>query len=262
MTAAFKTALPSTQKFVLVALCDSANDQGECYPSVTALMSKCSLSDRGVQKALIELESAGFVRREFRTGRSTVYWVTVNDPNIVHPRTTNTPERCSPTPERGAPPPPNVVHPTPERCSPITINEPSVEPSRKPKRSSLPVVVDIAELVKAGFDAETAAEFLAVKAQRKAPLTPRAWADHLRESAKAGWTPLAAAEKVMAKTWKGFEASYVRDEIRTPGPPAKTFRERDADSARAKAAVWSGGLLGKDPNTIDMEESHGLIANR
>lgn len=75
MTLAFKASLPTTQKFVLVALCDSANDQGECYPSVPTLAEKCSMGVRTVQEAIVALEEAGHVRREFRNGRSTVYWV-------------------------------------------------------------------------------------------------------------------------------------------------------------------------------------------
>ena len=79
MTLAFKASLPSTPKFVLVALCDSANDQGECYPSVPTLAEKCSLSERAVQTAIATLEGFGFVRREFRKGRSTTYWISVNE---------------------------------------------------------------------------------------------------------------------------------------------------------------------------------------
>jgi hypothetical protein len=89
MTLAFKAALPTAQKFVLVALCDSANDQGECYPSVPTLMAKCSMSDRGIQKAIGELAAAGYLRREFRNGRSTVYWMTP-ERGSPHPRTTFT----------------------------------------------------------------------------------------------------------------------------------------------------------------------------
>jgi hypothetical protein len=210
MTVAFKADLPTGQKFVLVALCDSANDQGECYPSVTALMAKCSMSDRGVQKALAELEDRKCLRREFRRGRSTVYWVT---PEHCSPRTAFTPNVVHHTPERGSPPPPNSVHHTPEQRSPITINEPSIEPSGKQKKGATkPDVVFASVLVEAGFDEETAVEFIAHKTAFKAPLTARAWADHVREAAKAGWTPKEAAEKVMAKSWKGFEAKYVEGE--------------------------------------------------
>ena len=41
--------------------------------------------------------------------------------------------------------------------------------------------------------------------------------DHVREAGKAGWTPLQAAEKVMAKSWKGFEAKYVANEAPRSG---------------------------------------------
>ncbi|XYI31481.1 helix-turn-helix domain-containing protein [Cupriavidus oxalaticus] len=134
MTECFKVrGISSTQKFVLVALADNANDQGECFPSVSMLMEKCNLSDRAVQKSLVELIEQGHISREMRAGRSTIY--------LLHPRTTFTPEQYSPpndvhpTPERGSPPPPNDVHPTPERGSPITIKEPSSEPSRNHQRA-------------------------------------------------------------------------------------------------------------------------------
>lgn len=138
MSAAFKTALQSTHKFVFVALCDNANDQGECYPSIPMLAQKTSLSERAVQKSITYLCETGFIHREVRTGRSTYYsvfvpssWPTTTEPRS--PRTTFTPNNVHPTPEQCAPPPPNNVHPTPERGSPITIIEPSIEPSTEPK---------------------------------------------------------------------------------------------------------------------------------
>jgi hypothetical protein len=89
MSVAFKAAIPATQKLVLLALCDSANDQGECYPSVPTLMEKSSLSERAVQGAISWLEQRQFLRRDFRNGRSTVYWCTPAA-GAPHPRTTCT----------------------------------------------------------------------------------------------------------------------------------------------------------------------------
>lgn len=165
MTEAFKTDLPLTRKMVLLALCDNANDQGECYPSVSMLVGKCSMSERAIQTAIVELEKDGFLKRDFRKGRSTLYVITNSTywpkstpaPRAPHPRTTCTPasdalpQEVHPTPARGAPPPPQEVHPTPAPRAPITIIEPSIEPSgnrhipESPKKSRAPVKTPLPE---------------------------------------------------------------------------------------------------------------------
>lgn len=338
MSVAFRAPLPTTQKFVLVALCDTANDQGECYPSITTLMERCSLSERAVQSSIRSLEQLGYLRREFRSGRSTVYWISpeipqspershyvyridyeggafyigvrtcagrpendayagsgaglrgmvmvskrilsrhadrasaddaerreveavLMDPRCLNrkvpaganPRTTCTPHDVppapgAPTPAPPAPPPPHHVHPTPAPGAPITIKEPSVEPSRNRQRRAPVVTVEVADLVAEGFDAQTAADFIAHKTGRKAPLTPRAWADHLREAAKAGWTPQQAAEKTMARNWSGFESSYVVGG-RPPAPAGKPARAGINQAERAAALQRALGY--RDEDVID-----------
>ena len=130
MTLAFKARVAPSQKLVLLALCDSANDQGECYPSVPTLMAKSSLSERAVQGAVAALEASGHLHREFRHGRSTVYWMT---PAADAPPQRLPPASRAPTPADAAPPPPQMLHPTPANGAPITIIESSVEPSPKRK---------------------------------------------------------------------------------------------------------------------------------
>lgn len=233
MSIAFKAPVTSTQKLVLLALCDSANDSGECYPSVPTLVNKCSLSERAIQAAISDLERMGQLRRELRTGRSTVYWMTPNadqPPQQMHPRSKCTPAAGAPTPARRAPPPPQQVHPTPAAGAPITIKEPSKETSPKRQRSGAKPEVSPDELTAAGFDLKTAVEFIEHKRAVKAPLTERAWRDHLSESLKAGWSPQEAAEKVMAKNWRGFEARYVEGQR-----PAGS--KQDALESRNKSAV-------------------------
>jgi hypothetical protein len=91
----------------------------------------------------------------------------------------------------------------------------TVEKKKRDKRAAVPVETVTAEtLIAFGFDGGTAAEFIAHKSRLKAPLTQRAWHDHCAEAAKVGWSPLQAAEKVMAKGWKGFESKYVAGESR------------------------------------------------
>lgn len=129
MAAVWALEMPSsTDKLVLLALADNANDEGECWPSMTTLSVKTCLSDRAVQKSLKRLQEIGAATIKERAGRSNIFIITPergSPPNVVHPvpgsphpRTTFTP-----TPERGSP--------TPERGSPRIIKEPSFEPSRE-----------------------------------------------------------------------------------------------------------------------------------
>jgi uncharacterized protein YdaU (DUF1376 family) len=127
---------------------------------------------------------------------------------------------------------------------------PSSIPSVQKKKSARthapppPPAVEPSALVEVGFTPELAAEFIAHKARLKAPLTPLAWADHQREAAKARWSPLQAAEKVMAKGWKGFEAKYVADE--RPDRPAESFAQR---AARERVEAIAPGVARKAPTT-------------
>lgn len=98
--------LSSTQKLVLLALADWANDEGLCWPSINRLAIKASLTGRGVQKAIRSLEDIGFIRRIEVVGKGNQYWISI-PLNNVHPCTTFTQ-------------PLNDVHPTPEPRSPNT----------------------------------------------------------------------------------------------------------------------------------------------
>jgi hypothetical protein len=98
--------LTSTQKLVLLALADWANDEGLCWPSIDRVALKASLTSRGVQKTIRALEEMQFLRKEEIKGRGNKYWVSLPT-NDVHPRTTFTP-------------PVSQVHPSPEPRSPNT----------------------------------------------------------------------------------------------------------------------------------------------
>lgn len=231
VTEAFKADLPCAQKFVLVAVCDSANDQGECYPSVETLASKCSLTVRAVQMALRAITSAGFLNSTFRAGRSTVY--TVNNPskwpkplNDVHPISVATPEPRSPlkeknprttfTPESHSPL--NDVHHGGEGRSgggegrsPITVTKPSS--NQKTQRRTLSAESLVSRF---GVSEQVANDWLAVRKAKRAALTETAMADVEREATKAGLTVAQAIELCAARSWQGFKASWVTTETRRP----------------------------------------------
>lgn len=132
MTLVWSLDMPATQKIVLLALADNANDEGDCYPSVATLVAKCGLSERSIQSVISKHQDAGHLHCNFRTGRSTIY--------KLHPRSTCTPAAPAPphlvhpTPAPGAPPPPQHLHPTPAAPAPITVIEPSIESSCNRKK--------------------------------------------------------------------------------------------------------------------------------
>lgn len=204
MSQAWKTSLPTTKKIVLLALCDNANDQGECYPSISTIAEKCSLTERAVFLAIKFLEKEGILRRENRHGRSTIYH--------INPCISFTPEQCSPlndihhTPERRSPPPLNVVHPTPEQRSPITINEPSIETSinHQVKKSVSKNQIQKPD----GVDQSVWDDFLILRKSKKAPLTSTALRMLLSEVAKSGKTANDALMVCCQRGWQTYKSEW------------------------------------------------------
>lgn len=93
MTRVWASSEPShpTDRLMLLALADNANDEGYCWPSMATLQHKCRLQTlRGARKVLERLESCGFVQRISRPGRSNIY--------ALNGQRLETPER----PDRGA----------------------------------------------------------------------------------------------------------------------------------------------------------------
>lgn len=89
MSAVFAASEPrGTDRLMLLALADNANDEGVCWPSVETLQRKCGLGTRrAAEKALRRVEAwstrapAGCVRLrvEERAGRSSVYHLDLSD---------------------------------------------------------------------------------------------------------------------------------------------------------------------------------------
>jgi hypothetical protein len=62
--------LTPTQRLVLLAICDAANNSGECWPSQACLAEKTGLTDRSVRSALKALEERGLLSRKYRANNS------------------------------------------------------------------------------------------------------------------------------------------------------------------------------------------------
>src|SRR6266567_5826286 len=60
----------TSQKLVLAALADRADDDGECFPSVQWIAEKCApMPERTVRRNIAELAAQGFVEKSERRRR-------------------------------------------------------------------------------------------------------------------------------------------------------------------------------------------------
>ncbi|ENS6738117.1 helix-turn-helix domain-containing protein, partial [Neisseria gonorrhoeae] len=81
MGMAFKTGIPRGQRFVLVKLCDCANDDGLCYPSQETLAEDTGFAETAVRQHIKWLKDNNFIksarRQRGRERKSDIYRINV-----------------------------------------------------------------------------------------------------------------------------------------------------------------------------------------
>ena len=90
MAQVWKIDLTPTEKLVLLAIADCANDEGKAWPAASTLMRKTSLSESSVRRAVGVLVEKGLMQQFQRPGTSPVY--------MVNPCHSDTPVRETPHP--------------------------------------------------------------------------------------------------------------------------------------------------------------------
>lgn len=81
MSAVWELDIPATEKMVLLALADNANDEGLCWPAIKTIARKCSRSERAVQYAVKALEALGLLKVDVLHGKTHRFWVTLEGCN-------------------------------------------------------------------------------------------------------------------------------------------------------------------------------------
>lgn len=157
MARVWHTDLEPMRRFVLLCLADAANDEGMCWPSVSAIVGKTGLSERFVRGAIRDLEARGYLKIERRSGRSTVFIVSATPApgaplHEVHPCTTCTP-------------PLHPVHPTPAPGAPRTIKN-----HKEPSNAREDLTFDVPEWI----PSEPWRGYLEMRRRKRAPPTRRA----------------------------------------------------------------------------------------
>lgn len=138
MSAVFESkTLGPTERLVMLALADHADDEGKCYPSILRLCERTGLSERAVQNNVKKLADAGYLSVHIGGGKgnANLYFVSPN-PAADAPRT-----KCTPAPD--APQTPHEVRPNPAPDAPEpsgTIIEPSIEAApRRRRKPEVPI---------------------------------------------------------------------------------------------------------------------------
>ena len=192
MSIAWDMDIPSTEKMVLLCLCDYADDNGRsCYPAISTLAKRTSKNARTVQRALRWLEKSKICDSHERAGTSTDY--TLNLAAFV------TPDKMSPltkTTQGGG-----VVSGGGRRGVTQSTNEPPIEPPIYNIRAKSCAKPD-------GVCSELWADWLS---HRGGKFSQTALAGFEREAAKAGWTLTQAFTEAIERKWQGFKADWVKD---------------------------------------------------
>ncbi len=232
MALAWKSEFSSGAKMVLLSLCDNANDQGECYPSIASICGRCSMSERTVQGHINTLEKSGCLTRVERQGRSTVY--TIDPRRICTPQNLH-PAESAPTPAESAPTHAESAPTVPAESAPRII----IEPSRNRQRTISARSAEVQSVVFSVDDVDKTVwqDFLALRKTKKAPLTKTAVDGIRREAEKAGMTFEAALSECCARGWVGFKADWVAKQSHGP---LETFAERDERNAKEKWQRMTG----------------------
>nr|PZN79755.1 MAG: hypothetical protein DIU57_14810 [Pseudomonadota bacterium] len=124
MSLAWNVQLPPSEKLVLLALADNANDEGECFPSIATISRRASIDERRTYRILKSLESANQITRVSRPGRSTLYKVHPTPGIYATPGTGTTPGTYDM-------PPLAPVPATPGTCATHNLHLTTKEPSRR-----------------------------------------------------------------------------------------------------------------------------------
>jgi len=225
MTSVWEIELPDSEKIVLLALADCANDEGYCWPSMATLTKKCSKSERTIQGAVKSLIANGHLTQKITPGKGASY--------TVHPRRDCTPAETAPPQQlRDTPAALGGTPPQPLRSN---RKEPSLNrhDAKASKRTTAPV-----------FDFESPdgvdpIDWEALKANRKqkrAPLTEGAHRQIIKKLEnwkRQGWPP---GPIVAAAAECGWTSVFETDEIKS-GKHAKPSQNQPSEYANPFARV-------------------------
>lgn len=240
MGMAFKTGIPRGQRFVLVKLCDCANDEGLCYPSQETLAEDTGFATTAVRQHIKWLKENNFIksarRQSGRERKSDIYRINVallekcyaeaakrkavqqakmwEEPSDFEPSDFDAKNH-------------QILSDEPSDFDGSLYEEPSVEPSVEPSELNARAARAPAEppgakktgrsafelslLADYGITGQVAADFLQVRKAKRQPLTETAMKLLAADAAKCGMTALQAVEYAIGNGWASFRAEWLQN---------------------------------------------------
>ncbi len=215
MAWAVSQKLPCASKMVLVMLSDRHNgDSGRCDPSHDKLADDCGLSRRSVIDHLAKLEVLGLITvtnrvreglktsNQYRLNLST----SINAPDVqqLHIDVQQAPDQCA-----------GAAHRVVQELHIKQEVEPVIEPGNQYR--PMADLKDVAPQI--------AADWLALRKKKKAPVTATVINSFRKNAAAAGMTLDDVLALCCANGWQGFDPSWVQ----------RTSRQASGETAYAKA---------------------------
>ena len=205
MSAVFENEeLGPTERLIMLALADHADDEGRCYPSIARLCRRTGLKERAIQNNVKTLSQKGYLTVDYGGGRNNanLYIVRAN-PAPDAPRT-----KCAPASDDTKTPHLTTRNPAPDAPKPLrTIIEPSdVIPQASP--------VGILSTV---VSPRMARSFVALRSKMKKPVNDIAaerLAKSLQKIADQGGDPEDALGLCQEKGWQSIKPEWYFKDIR------------------------------------------------
>ena len=200
LTEGWKESLTPGEKLVLIALCDQANDEGECFTLVSSVSAKCSMSKRAVLENMAKLEQRELIEREHRQGRSSIFYLY---PGKFHgnPRRFRTHADSAPTHADSAPITLSNHYLT--QSNPYLTKEREQPVPQAAKVSKAAAVIDLPDFMQA----DLWADIVDHRKSMKCPVTAKALQvvlDELEKHHGAGQNIRAMLNQAIVNGWKGL----------------------------------------------------------
>ena len=253
----------SSTKFVLVAMCNYANEFGECYPSAKQLSDDTAQDIKTVESNLKRLREMGFIEdtgeRRGNTKQVIVYRIThpktgdvkvetppklveLNAPEIGGAGETNTPvfpDNTPVFPDKD----PRFSGETPPKTGDGTVMEPSMNRQGTSNTAQALIPPDVEKSVWQ--------DFVILRKAKKAPLTKTAVEGLRREADKAGLTINAAIRVCCENGWQGFKAAWYENmKSKNNKASGETAYQR---SMRERVAEFSPSIAKQAPGDYPLD---------